>query len=149
MDLTREPDDTSLGAVLEDINTEGGASGSGSGTAVVSGMGTAEAVAEEPLLSEESAAAAPSAEPAVLELIDPAAGLFSGLAMASCIIMLVLAAVAVPLLLSPESLPGHVAVLQENLPIVVAGVAVVAILLAVIGYVTGRSAATRSAALQK
>jgi hypothetical protein len=145
LDLTREPDDTSLGAVLEDINVEGGASGSG--TAAISGTGMAEAVAEEPILSEESAGSAPSAEPAVVELVDPMAGLFSGLAMASCIIMLVLAAVAVPLLLSPDVLPGHVAVLQDNLPIVVAAVAVVAILLAVIGYVTGRSAATRSAAL--
>ncbi len=150
LDLTREPDDTSLGAVLEDINVESaaGASATGSGTAVVSGTGMAEAVADEQILSEENvSASAPAVEPAVVHAFDPMAGLFSGLAIACCIIMLVLAAVAVPLLISPDVLPSYVAALQENLPIVLAAVAVVAILLAVIGYVTGRSAATRSAAL--
>ncbi len=135
LDLTREPDDTSLGAVLEDISVE----------SAVGGSAAAEAVAEEPSYAEPEAAAVEG--PAVVEEIDPSAGVFSGLIVGCCLVMLVMGAIAMAVLLQAE--PPYLKMLQQNMPAFLAVVAVVAIILALVGYFIGKSTANRAAAMQR
>lgn len=135
LDLTREPDDTSLGAVLEDISVE----------SAVSGSAAVEAVAEMPGYEEPEVAVAEA--PTVVQAIDPSAGAFSGLVVAACLVMLVMGAVAIAAML--QATPKYVDVLQQNLLAFLAAAAVVAIILTVAGYFIGKSVADRAAALQR
>jgi len=134
LDLTREPDDTSLGAVLEDISVE----------SAVGGSVAAEAVAEEPSYAEPEAA---GEGPAVVEEIDPSAGVFSGLIVGCCLLMLVMGAIAMAVMLQAE--PPYLKMLQQNLPAFLAVAGVVAVILALAGYFIGKSAANRAAAMQR
>ena len=135
LDLTREPDDTSLGAVLEDISVE----------SAVGSSAAAEALAEEvPAYAEP----APLVEaPMVVEEIDASTGAFSGVAVAACLLMLVMGAVAMAAMM--QAVPRYLQVLQENLPIFLAVGGAVAIIFAVVGYFLGKSVADRAAALQR
>ncbi len=135
LDLTREPDDTSLGAVLEDISVE---SAVGSSAAV-------EAVAEVPGYEEPEAAMVEA--PTVVQEIDASAGAFSGIAIATCLVMLVMGAVALATMLRAN--PPYVETLQQNLPAFLAVAGVVAVILAVAGYFIGKSVADRAAAMQR
>ena len=135
LDLTREPDDTSLGAVLEDISVE----------SAVGSSAAAEAVAEVPGYEEP--------EPALLEMptvvteIDASAGAFSGLIVASCLAALVMAAVSLAAML--QVVPRYVEALQQNLLAFLGATAVVMIILGVAGYFIGKSVADRAKALQR
>lgn len=134
LDLTREPDDTSLGAVLEDISVE-----SAVGSSAVT-------VAEEQGLTE----VAPAIEaPPVVEAIDATAGAFGGLALAGLLVALLLAVVAVPLIFVQDYLPKFIDAMSASLPLLVAAAAVLTIILAVAGLFIGKSAAARAAALQR
>ena len=137
LDLTREPDDTSLGAVLEDISVESGVGGS----AVMAAQEDETALSDVPV----TMAAAP-AEPAVLHELDPMAGLFTGMATGAMIVMLILGAVAVAAVMG--SVPPYVDLMQKNLLIFLAVAAVVVIIGAVVGMVMGKSSSARQAAMQ-
>jgi hypothetical protein len=128
LDLTRESDDTSLGAeVLDNIDVEGV---------------NAEIVEDEP------EPAYPTAAPAVaysqpVEQVDASSGLFGGLAVGAMIAALLAMAIAVPVM--QGAVPGFVRSLKQNMPAVCGGLLVVAILGAVVGYFLGKSAADRRA----
>jgi hypothetical protein len=136
LDLTREPDDTSLGAVLEDISVE----------SAVGSSAAAEALAEE-MPSEAEPTSAVIEAPTMVAAIDPSAGAFSGIAVATCLLMLVLGAVAVAVL--HGATPRYLQALEQNLLIFLAAGAAAAVLLAVAGYLVGKSVADRAAALQR
>jgi len=136
LDLTRESDDTSLGAeVLEHIDVESAVPSSVAG----------EEIAEEPAYVESEPAVVEA--PAVMEEIDASAGAFSGLVLGAAVIMLLIAAVMVPVMMNKE--PSYLAGLQENLPLVLGISAVLSIVLAVAGFFIGKSIADRAAGLQR
>ena len=136
LDLTRESDDTSLGAeVLDQIDME---SAVGSSAAV-------EAVAEETSYVEP-APAVPEVQ-AVAEEVDGASGAFSGLILAGCLLMLLLGAVGLAAMMGLT--PPYAAALYENLPVFLGAAVVLALLLAAGGYFLGKSAADRAAAMRR
>jgi excisionase family DNA binding protein len=133
LDLTRESDDTSLGAeVLEHIDVE-----AGSGQAGII----------EPATSMGSEGEAVMEMPAVVETMDATAGIFSGMVGGCCVMLLVTALVAVAALMN--STPSFVVGLQKNLGIFLGASVVVVAGLAVVGYVMGKAATERAAALQR
>ncbi len=130
LDLTRESDDTSLGAeVLDHIDMEGDAGD--------------DEVGQIDETVETSAAVAVDA-PVVYDRPDPSAGLFSGLIGAGAIVMLLVAAVALAVMMGAT--PGYLLTLGANAGLVMAVVAVILIIGAVVGWFVGRSAAQRSTA---
>ena len=135
LDLTREPDDTSLGAVLEDISVESAVGSSAAVEAVIDVPG-----AEEPEFAGAEA-------PTVVEVIDASAGAFSGAVFGACLVMLVMGAVALAAML--RATPKYMGTLQQNLPAFLGAAGVVVIMLAVGGYFIGKSAAERAAAMQR
>jgi len=134
MDLTREPDDTSLGAVLEDINVESAVGSS----AAVEAIGEEQAYAEPEPVVERTVA---------VEVMDASSGAFSGLVVAVCLVTLVLGTVAVPTMM--QAMPRYLEALQQNLLIFMAIAGAVFLILAVVGYFIGKSATTRSSAQKK
>jgi len=136
LDLSQERDDTSLGGVLEDIpESPAGEMPSG---------GVLDLEAEE--ASPAPSAGGPMMQPAVVEEIDPSAGAFSGLIVASCLIMLLVGAVVAATML--DMVPPYLEVLEQNLLAVVAVSALATIILAAVGFVIGKSVAGRAQALQ-
>ena len=135
LDLTRESDDTSLGEVLEHIDVE---------AAVPSGAPPmVEDIPDEPPVTAEEA----YEPPAVVEAVDASAGAFTGLIVASCLVMLLACIAAVAVLLG--DVPKYVHAVQGNLMIWLGGAVVVAAVLAVLGYVMGKAGADRAEALQR
>lgn len=134
LDLTRESDDTSLGAeVLTNIDME-------------SGMGTA--VQAEAPQAEEAEAIAPAVieAPVMVQAIDPGAGLFSGLVVGSAIVSILLGVVALSAMAGRAS--GLVEAMQNNMMIVVAAVALVIAAAGVVGLILGKSIATKQIAMR-
>lgn len=131
LDLTRESDDTSLGAeVLDHIDVE-------------SEMPAAEA------LAASVAAPEPAETPMVMETtapvrVDPMAGLFGGLMGAAALLMLLAGAVGLGVMFDKS--PSWVQTLGGQLPIVLGASALVAIIAAVIGYFVGKNVSDRAAA---
>jgi len=130
LDLTRESDDTSLGAeVLDHIDMEGAV-----------GSGIAAEIAAEP-----GAAYAPQPEMTVVEAapdaMDASSGLFGGIAIGSAILMLLIGAVMLSAM--QGAVPGFVAGMRENLVIVlVVGVVIIAIA-AGAGFMMGKAVESR------
>jgi hypothetical protein len=136
LDLTRESDDTSLGAeVLDHIGAE---------AAIPSPAGVMESVGETAYAESEPIT---MQAPVVVEEVDPSSGAFAGLTVAGTLIALVTAAVAVATMMG--TVPGYVKALQENMLVFLGVSVVVGIALAVIGYVVGKSMAARAEALQR
>ena len=134
LDLTRESDDTSLGAeVLGNIDME-------------SGMGTA--VEEESPPEEMIGIAEPVAmeAPAVVETADPGLGLFSGLIVGSAIVSILLGIVAMSAM-DYRSF-GPVEALKNNMAIILGAVALVIVAGGVIGLMLGKSVAAKQAAMR-
>lgn len=148
LDLTRESDDTSLGSeVLDHINMDTAAGGSGIDTAVGSGIGAELSSTGTGVASAYPAAEiAPAAAPTLLEAVDAVSGAFSGMIVGTAIVMLLLSAVAGSLLFFNEV--GLVAALKGNLLVAIIGALVVMLAGAGVGFMVGRSAAARQAALQ-
>ncbi len=137
LDLTRESDDTSLGAeVLDHIDME---SGVGPGL-----TDEVPAVAYTPV--PEQATVQPLAVP-VLEAVDPTSGLFSGAIIACAAVALLLSVVMASAMMERAS--AFVETLKNQMPIVVGVVVVVMIVGGIVGFLLGKSAATRQQALQK
>lgn len=136
LDLTRESDDTSLGAeVLTNIDME-------------SGMGTAVQPAEESEIESAipAAAAAPAFEaPVIVQSADTSSGLFSGFLVGCAVVSILIGIVAVSAM-SGVTTPLTNA-MQSNLPIVAGVVAVLIIVAGVVGMVLGKSVAAKQAAM--
>ena len=136
LDLTRESDDTSLGAeVLDHIDIEGEAGAPGGAPSAASVTGVMHDV--------DVIVAAPS----YVEAIDASAGLFGGIIISSAIIAALLGAAALSGL--GTTLPGYLKSLKANLVMVLAASVVVVIIGAVLGWVFGRATAARQAAMRK
>jgi hypothetical protein len=135
LDLTRESDDTSLGAeVLDNIDVEG--------------VG-AEIIEEEQETPYATPAAAPTPVPVPvdsLEIDDASSGLFGGFAIGGAILAVVILLVALPAMRGMK--PDYLETLAGNLLAVAGGGAVVILLAGVIGYFVGKSAADRKAAMR-
>ena len=143
LDLTRESDDTSIGAdVLEQIDMDGEL-GSGVGTGLGSGIsaGTAEVLGEaEPMGGGFS-------QPTVVEAIDPMAGLFTGLVAGAAVVALVLGGVVLAVM--QNQVPHFLAVMKDNMPAVAGGAALLVGLAGLAGFFFGKSIAARKQALRQ
>jgi hypothetical protein len=130
LDLTRESDDTSLGAeVLDHIDMEG---------AAPAGVdaGGAYGAAHEILVPAQT-----------VEETDPQSGLFGGLTTGLAVVMLAMVIVAVAAVTG--IVPEMVADMAANGVGVLVGVVVLCIIGAVVGWFVGKSAMERQAALKK
>jgi hypothetical protein len=138
LDLTRESDDTSLGAeILEHIDADG-----------------AEAPPVEELLGEQlgleaGPAAAPQAatQPTFVEAADPMSGLFTGIAAGAAIVVFVVAGVALAVL--GGYTPGYLDWLGENMLAMLLGSIAVIGLGALVGFLVSKSIADRQAAIRR
>lgn len=133
LDLTRESDDTSLGAeVLDHIDME---------DAVGSGL--------EP--DRPSIASIPDMAmiepPQYVEAIDAAGGAFGGLIIGASIVMFVLGVVMLATML--QKVPEFLTALKENVMGVVVGGVVVILIATVAGYIVGKSSAQRAALMKQ
>jgi hypothetical protein len=135
LDLTRESDDTSLGAeVLTNIDME-------------SGMGTAVKTAEETAAEAAVAVVAPAYEaPVVVQVSDAGAGLFSGFLVGGAIVSILIGIVAMAAMLDTNT--GLTQAMQANLPIVAGAAALVVIASGIVGLVLGKSMAAKQAAMR-
>ncbi len=137
LDLTRESDDTSLGAeVLEHIDME-------------SGMGAALEVAEEPDVSYPSSQPEiPFAEsPVFVETLDPGAGLFGGLIMGCSLVVMVLGSVMISAMTGRSF--AFIETLKNNMVLSIGGAALIVIICGVFGLVLAKSTAARQTTVPK
>ena len=144
LDLTREGDDTSLGAVLDEIypgeeETAAGAAALGSG--IAAGMGTGLASALGSGLAEAQGV---EAAPAAVEQMAQAGGargarMFAA-AMILAVVLLGLAFSALAAVLQ-DTMPIYLTVLFDNLLYFLIGSAVVALVIFVLGAFLGRRSA--------
>ncbi len=136
LDLTRESDDTSLGAeVLEHIDVESAIPSS----AAAEGLATPSTLPEtEPVFAETQAA---------VEQIDAGSGAFSGMIVAACLLMILMGAVVMATMLG--AVPPYLETLQHNWPAFIAIAAVVTMILAGVGYFLGKSIADQTASLRR
>ena len=135
LDLTRESDDTSLGAeVLDHIDMEEG---------LESGIG----VGEEASGPYEAAGPPAAAEgPAVYEeTIDAASGLFGGMLIGCALVSALIAAVMLAAM--QGILPPYLQFMKDQIAVVLGGAVAAIIVFAVIGLLTGMSAAARRRAM--
>jgi hypothetical protein len=137
LDLTRESDDTSLGAeVLDQIDMESGLS---------SGLASAEAAEPAPAQPAPAAAPAVAAAPADLEVTDPASGLFGGIVVGCAIVFVVLSTVM--LAVWRGVLPTYLKFMKEQMAVVIAGSVIVITVAAVAGLMVSKAAAARRRAM--
>ncbi len=140
LDLTRESDDTSLGAeVLDHIDMEGEV-GSGLGSGLV-GSG----LEEEPATYAQPEVQIVEAAPA--EVIDPTAGLFNGLLIGASLLAMLIGTLSLAAMTG--RVPEFVNSLQDNMAGVVIGGVVVLVAAAAAGFFVGKSTATRKEALRR
>ncbi|MFP4104966.1 MAG: hypothetical protein ACLFVU_02655 [Phycisphaerae bacterium] len=137
LDLTRESDDTSLGAeVLDHIDME-------------SAVG--EDISEE-LGGPEPVGAYPQPEPVVaqgprvVEAVDTTAGLFGGMAVGVAIIAVLYALASMAIMLGNQ--PDFLVAMKNNIVFVLVGAFIVLVICAVIGLLIGMSAANRKRAMR-
>lgn len=144
LDLTREADDTSLGAELLDEIYPGEEE-----TAEVTPAAVAEAPAEEPEEEEEEAAPAPApvealeAPPAYVAAGDPSEGLFAGLLIGALIVLTVAGSVMAGML--QGYFPDYGKTLSNYFLYFLIAAAAVPILALLIGWLIGKAAAPRRA----
>ncbi len=139
LDLTRESDETSLGAeILEHIDADSDE------TPPIDDFGD---------LGELTASGAPAMapisvpEPIMVEELDPKAGLFGGLAVGCGVMVLFLAAVALASL--GGLMPGYLSWLGENMIVLIIAPIVILAMSAGIGFMVGKSMADRQAAIRR
>ena len=144
LDLTRESDDTSLGAeILEHIDADsaetppmGGLLGDDLGelTSATTAMGSAPVPFQH-------------AEPTYVEIEDPIASLFGGMAIGCGICLLFLAGISLAAML--DLMPSYLEWLTQNLIVMIIGPFVVIAMASVISFLMGKSAAQRQAAIRR
>ena len=138
LDLTRESDDTSLGAeVLDhiDLEGEGGAAAAASGS-----MASVAGVIPEGVMEGGSM-------PSYVEAIDASAGLFGGIVVACALVAGLLAAVALSNF-STTTL-DYIRSIKGNLPIVLGACLVMALVAAALGWLFGKASAARQTAMRR
>lgn len=139
LDLTRESDDTSLGAeVLGNIDME-----SSIGTGIAAAVPPEELTIEAPALAEGPAVAVGVS---VVEAIDPSSGLFSGLIVGSAILAMLLALVMFSSMARRAS--GIVEAFKDNMAVVVGVTALIVMASGIVGLMLGKSIAARQAAVR-
>ena len=132
LDLTRESDDTSLGAeVLDHIDMETGKAAAPSVESV------AESISPEDIEDAPAVVAAPVA----VEPFDPAAGAYAAMAGVGAIITLLLAALAVSVLTGKS--PAYVGILGENLIVVTCCAVGLVVVAAVVALMIGKGMTNR------
>ena len=138
LDLTRESDDTSLGAeVLDHIDLEGEAAAAPAVAAGGSVMGLGPEVVETVI----------STPPTYVEAIDAGAGLFGGIIVAAAIVAALIGAVAFSAYSTSQI--GYIFQLKENVLMVLGACFVVALIAAVLGWLFGKASAARQSALRR
>ncbi|MBS3734912.1 MAG: helix-turn-helix domain-containing protein [Phycisphaerae bacterium] len=136
LDLTRESDDTSLGAeVLEHIDMEGAIEGEEETAAA----GAAGGFAPRPQ--------APAAPPRYVEVVDAGGGLFTGVGLA-CLIVALLSMI-VTIAAVGGVVPPFVASLRENTIVLIVGGVVVAGIFGLAGWLLGKNIAARQEAMRR
>ncbi|MFW6133528.1 MAG: hypothetical protein ACOC8F_06485 [Planctomycetota bacterium] len=135
LDLTRESDDTSLGAeVLEHIDMEGS----------VGGEEEAPAGAQPAYPAQAQAA---MAAPTYVEAVDATSGLFTGMAL-GCVVVAILGMV-VTIAAMAGTVPPFVAALREKTMIVIVAGVVLTGIFALLGWLLGKSVAARQEATRR
>ncbi len=139
LDLTRESDETSLGAeILEHIDADSDE------TPPIDDFGD---------LGELTTSGAPAMapisvpDPIMVEELDPKAGLFGGLAVGCGVMVLFLTAVALASL--GGLMPGYLSWLGQNMVVLIIAPIVILAMSAGIGYMVGKSMADRQAAIRR
>jgi hypothetical protein len=131
LDLTRESDDTSLGAeVLDHIDMEG---------QVPSGLQESSSAPQVAAYASQSV----MVEPTFVEETDAGAGLFGGMLVGLAIGVIILAT-TVPAAMH-VSLPGFLEWLADNKPAIIGIIIVLSGLCALVGWMMGKNAAARQA----
>ncbi len=134
LDLTRESDDTSLGAeVLDHIDID---------NEVGSGL-TGEISEPAPYTPPQEMV---MVEAAASEAMDANSGLFSGMVIAASLVMMLLGMVAVAAM--QDALPGFVEGMSQSLGAVIGGCLVVIAIGAVAGFLMGKAVSARQAAMR-
>ncbi|HUS46989.1 MAG TPA: hypothetical protein VM098_02630 [Phycisphaerae bacterium] len=134
LDLTRESDDTSLGpGVLDHIDME---------SAVGSDIAGLEP--ESAALMREAIISAP---PVFVEAVDATAGLFTGIAAACALLVLLLVGMTVAALAGV--VPSFMEAMRNNLAFVIVGGIVLAGVFGVVGMLMGKSIAARQEAMRR
>ncbi len=138
LDLTRESDDTSLGAdVLGHIDMESG---------IAPSLDATDVEAPAPLTEMGVEPAVVIEQPVIIEDDDPGAGLFNGLVVGSSLIAMVLAAVMFSAMREQSAV--FVELLKNNILVAVGGMAVVLVACGVVGLMLGKSTSARQAIQQ-
>lgn len=153
LDLTRESDDTSLGAeVLDHIDMEGSTIGSAVGTALGGGLasaigsGLSDSAAGSGLETISTAAPTIVAAPTFVEVVDPTSGFFTGLLVGATVMILIAAAAALSAMF--DTVSGLLAALQNNLVIVLVAMVVVTLLSGLVGWMLGKALQPRQETTQ-
>jgi len=140
LDLTRESDDTSLGAeILEHIDADAGEAPVPVEEMLAEPSGLAEAA--------EGPAAQPAVGPVIVEAPDPMAALFGGVLVGCAVVVVLIGGIALAAMTGYE--PSYLKWINANMLIlVIAAVAVVGDG-ALAGFMIGKSAADKQAAIQR
>jgi len=137
LDLTRESDDTSLGAeVLDHIDMEG---------AVGSDLVVDELPLDQPMIPQTADSAA--VEPVVVEAIDAGAGLFGGLLVGCALFGLLIGVVALAGMFT--RVPEFLESMKNNVAIVIVAGVAVCLVAGVAGLLVGKSVAARQQAMRR
>jgi hypothetical protein len=137
LDLTRESDDTSLGAeVLDHIDMEGG-SGLSSGLSSGLGSGLVEETASG--IADLSTSAEPVyvEPPTFVEAIDSTSGLYTGILAGACVVMLII--IAATLSAQQRVVSSLLESFQNNMAIVLVASLVIVLIGGVAGLLVGKS----------
>ena len=137
LDLTRESDDTSLGAEVLDHIDE-----TTDGAAELEPVTVPEAESYEP-----QPVAATEAAPTFVEQVDPGAGMFSGMMIGSGIVALLLG--SVPLASARGAVPGYLEWYKQNLLAVLIGAAVLVGVATLVGLFLGKAIAAKQEAMRE
>jgi hypothetical protein len=137
LDLTRESDDTSLGAEVLDHIDE-----------TTDGAAELEPVAVPEIEPYEPQPVAAAVEPTAtfVEQVDPGAGMFGGMLIGSAIVALVLG--SIPLASARGVVPGYLAWYKENILAVLIGAAVLVGVATLIGLFLGKAIADKQRAMR-
>ncbi|MBN1554763.1 MAG: helix-turn-helix domain-containing protein [Phycisphaerae bacterium] len=157
LDLTRESDDTSLGAeVLDHIDMEGSTIGSTIGSAIGTGLsgglgstigsGLADSGTGTGLDTISTVAPAPVQAATFVEAVDPSSGFFGGLLVGATIMMLLASVAAISAMF--DTVSGLLESLQSKMVIVLVIMVVVTLVSGVIGLLLGKAFQTQQESLQ-
>ena len=140
LDLTRESDDTSLGAeVLDHIEMDD--TGGSDMVVMPDETGT---YAQQPGAAAEAVTAA---APVYVEAIDASSGFFGGMIVGCALVAVILGAVVLAAM--QGVVPGYLSAMKEQVAIVVGASVVVVLVFAIAGLMVGKSTAARRSAIQR